>query len=149
MRFSPSTFGWYPEHIDYTSLPPDVVEVDDGLYLQLIGKQIEVGPSGQPREKVALPPTFEQRKDALLSAVDAHLNQAARARGYDDIRTAVTYAEEPAVPKFQAEGQAMRAWRSLVYAKCYEVLAAVQSGGMAEPTKEQLLALLPVLNLPE
>jgi len=115
----------------------------------LIGKQIEVDSGGQPREKVAQPPTFERRKEALLAAVDAHLNGAARARGYDDIRTAVTYAEEPAVPKFQAEGQAMRAWRSLVYAKCYEVLAAVQSGAMTEPTQEQLLKLLPVLNLPE
>jgi len=60
----------------------------------------------------------------ITTAVQAHLDAAARAAGYDDIRSVVTYADEPAVPKFQADGQAFRAWRSLVWAKCYELLAA-------------------------
>lgn len=90
------------------------------------------------------PLSVEQRIEALRVGVQEHLDAKARALGYDDIRTAVTYAEEPSVPKFQAEGQAMRAWRSLVWSKCYEVLAQWKAGEIAEPTQAELLALLPV-----
>lgn len=94
-------------------------------------------------------PPFKDRQAALLVSVDKHLNKAARAIGYDDIRTAVSYADEPAVAKFQAEGQALRAWRSLVYQKCYQVLAQVVAGELAEPTADELLGMLPELQLPQ
>ena len=67
---------------------------------------------------------------------------------YDDIKAAVTYAEEPAVPLFQAEGRALRAWRSLVWAHCYQVLADALAGTRAIPTAAQLIAELPALDLP-
>jgi hypothetical protein len=35
------------------------------------------------------------------------LNSTAFARGYDSIATAISYAEEPAVPKFQNDGMAL------------------------------------------
>ena len=148
MRFSPSALGWYPEHIGYPTLPADVVAVEDSLYHELWGKPIEVGPDGMPRELVAAPPTFDQRKAVLLAAVDAHLNAMAKARGYDSIITAALRAALPASP-FHDEGVAFGTWMDLVYAKCYEMLALVVSGAMEEPTKDQLLALLPPLNLPE
>ncbi len=84
----------------------------------------------------------------VTDAIQAHLDDAARALGYDDIKSAVTYAEEPAVPKFQQEGQAFRAWRSLVWAHCYGVLEAVQAGERGIPSVEELLAELPQLSLP-
>ena len=83
----------------------------------------------------------------LTSFVQSHLDLTARAYGYDDIRAAVSYADEPAVPKFQAEGSAMRAWRSLVWAHCNQVLMDVQSGQREPPTPEQLLAELPSVDL--
>lgn len=81
-------------------------------------------------------------------AVQKHMDDAARARGYDDIKSAVTYADEPAVPRFQAEGMAFRAWRSLCWAKCYVVQADVESGSREMPTAEELIAELPALELP-
>lgn len=90
-----------------------------------------------------LPPTPDQIQTRLTLAVQAHLDAAAQALGYDDIKSAVTYADEPSVPRFQADGQALRSWRSQVWALCYEILDAVQSGRRDAPTVEGLIAELP------
>jgi hypothetical protein len=81
-------------------------------------------------------------------AVQAKLDAAAVAARYDSIATAVSYAEEPAVPKFQADGIAFRAWRSLVWAYAYEQLAKVLAGEREQPTIEAFLLELPELVLP-
>lgn len=83
----------------------------------------------------------------FIAAIQAHMDDTARSFGYDDIKSAVTYAEEPAVPKFQAEGQAFRAWRSKCWAYCYEQLALVESGKREQPTIEAILAELPVFEV--
>lgn len=86
--------------------------------------------------------------EAYKSAIQLHMDAAAQSAGYDDIKTAVTYAEEPSVAKFQAEGQAFRAWRSKCWAYCYEQLALIQGGKRSQPTIPELLAELPPLELP-
>lgn len=83
---------------------------------------------------------------AVATQVQAHLDAQAVALGYDNIFTAVTYATEPAVPKFQNDGIALRAWRSLVWAKCYEVLAEIDAGTREPLDAAQLLALLPTFS---
>lgn len=92
-------------------------------------------------------PTPEQVRRQYVAAVQMHMDNAARAAGYDDIKSAVTYADEPAVPKFQREGQAFRAWRSLCWAYCYDQLDLVMSGQRERPTIEQLVAELPAIAL--
>ena len=69
----------------------------------------------------------------------------AQALGCDDIKSAVTYADESAVPKFQQEGQAMRRLRSLAWARCYEILNAVQTGQRPIPTEDELIAEMEAL----
>lgn len=81
-------------------------------------------------------------------AVQGKLNGAAIAAKYDSIENAVSYAEEPAVPKFQNDGKAFRAWRSKVWAYAYEQLALVLAGEREQPTVEAFLLELPVLELP-
>jgi hypothetical protein len=102
-----------------------------------------------PLETTAPPPephapTREERAAALRSEVQKHLDLTAVAHGYDDIKTAVTYAEEPAVPRFQAEGRAFRAWRSLVWDFCYSLQDKVAAGLADEPTLDELLPMLPL-----
>lgn len=97
---------------------------------------------------VDIVPSEEQLIDRFRSIIQGHLDEAAAQFGYDDIKTAVTYAEEPAVPKFQAEGKALRAWRSLVWAYGYEQIDGVQSGARTLPTPEELIAELPPLVMP-
>ncbi len=93
-------------------------------------------------------PSEEQLINKFRAIIQRHMDEAAVRVGYDDIKTAVTYADEPSVPKFQAEGQALRAWRSLVWAYGYEQIAAVQSGERTLPTPEELIAELPPLVMP-
>jgi len=87
--------------------------------------------------------TLEQTAKEFEAGVQAHLNATAKAAGYDNIYTACTYADEPAVAKFQTEGAALRAWRSNVWAYCYTVLTAVQAKTRTVPTLAELIAELP------
>lgn len=76
-------------------------------------------------------------------AIQAHLDAKAKALGYDNIYTACTYADEPSVPKFQSEGQALRGWRSMVWYEAAGILADVQAGNCAAPSIEELIGGLP------
>lgn len=92
----------------------------------------------QEQAQLELSGTFEQ-------AIQAHLDAAARGRGYDSIATAVSYAEEPAVPKFQDDGKAFRAWRSLVWQYAYQELARVKAGEREIPALDSFMDELPAL----
>jgi len=137
----------------YTRFPNHILR-DDGLSIPIVEGNADYDafvewckePGNAPADPEG--PTFEQRKAALLLAVDAHLNAAARAKGYDSIITAALRAALPASP-FHDEGIAFGTWMDLVYEKCYEVLAQVQTNEIAEPDEAQLITMLPALQLPE
>ena len=93
------------------------------------------------------PPTPEQIVAQYTAAVQKHLDDFARTRGYDGILSAATYATST-VPKFKAEGQYAVEARDATWAKCYEVLAAVEAGSRPMSTLDELLAELPVLEWP-
>ncbi|MDO8385098.1 MAG: hypothetical protein Q7T13_01695 [Polaromonas sp.] len=95
------------------------------------------------------PPTAYELKSALVNAVQLYLDQGAQSLGYDDLKTAATYADEPAVPQFQNEGRALRAWRSLTWAYCHGVLADVLAEARPIPTAPELIAELPAFVIPE
>jgi hypothetical protein len=82
-----------------------------------------------------------------VKAVQAVLDGKARERHYDGILSACTYATSTN-SKFQKEGQACVSWRDAVWAKCYDLLAQVKSGALAQPTLADLLAMLPALDWP-
>ena len=131
-------------------IPVDAVEITTEEHAALIegqalGKVIVADESGRPILQDPPPPTAEQIMARLEARVQQWLDEQARALGYDDIKSAVTYAEESAVPKFQQEGQAMRRLRSLVWARCYEILNAVQAGQRPIPTEEELIAEMEAL----
>lgn len=73
-----------------------------------------------------------------------HLDGLAQSMGYKNIDAAVSYAEEPAVPKYQEEGRALRQHRSLFWRAFYEELATVGRDD-EPPTVTELLARLPSL----
>ena len=155
MFFSPAKLGFYVPSINGSAIPPDAVEITPAQHAALLaaqsaGKRIVPDANGYPVAQDPPPPpapTAEQIRADRVADVYAHLNTAAQALGYDDIRAAVTYADEPAVPKFQAEGRAFRAWRSLVWAHCYQVLDDVQAGRRPIPSAQDLIAELPALHI--
>jgi hypothetical protein len=88
--------------------------------------------------------TPEQIIATLTAAVQAHLDATARTRNYDGILSLCSYAASTN-PTFAAEGQAGVNWRDAVWASCYTIMAAVQGGTRAVPSKEELIAELPVI----
>ena len=125
--------------------PSGAVEINYNDHAALLaglsqGKRISLV-DGIPTLTAPPPPTQEQIIARMESMVQRHLDSVVGDRGYDSIYTACTYADEPAVAKFQAEGIAARRWRSQVWAYCHHVLDDVLAGRRAMPT--DLIAELP------
>jgi hypothetical protein len=137
MFFAPSTMGFYCHEVHGDTMPTDKVAISDDLYQSLQGWAIHVV-DGLPARKPAEP---VDPKPALIAAVQAALDEGARAQGYDSIASAITYRGDPN-PKFAAEAEAFFLWRSAVWTKAYELLAA---GDL--PTIEEAIALMPPLNI--
>lgn len=93
------------------------------------------------------PTPAEQAIASLTAAVQSHLDAAARARGYDGILSAASYAGD-AHPPFNMEGVAFRDWRGAAWATCYTIMADVQGGLRPVPDAATLIAELPALVLP-
>lgn len=153
MFYSKSTSGFYDTAIHGDNIPSDAVEITKAEHTALLagqseGKRIVSDSDGAPTLADPEPLSAASIIASIASAVQSHLDATAQSLGYDDIKTAVTYADEPAVPKFQAEGQALRAWRSLVWAKCYEMLEEVKSGNREVMDVAGVIAELPTLTLP-
>lgn len=94
------------------------------------------------------PPTPDQIVAQYTGTVQQHLDAFARTRNYDGILSAATYATS-IVPKFKVEGQYAVEARDSTWAKCYEVLAAVEAGTRPMPTMEELIGELPELVWPQ
>jgi len=84
---------------------------------------------------------LERAKVQLEQAVQAHLDATARARGYDNILSACSYASAPNM--FQKESQAFIEWRADCWTKAFQVQQEVAEGLRPVPTTEELIALLP------
>lgn len=80
------------------------------------------------------------------SLIQSMLDKEAQKLGYDNCNSACTYVDT-GVQKFDDEGRAFRAWRSAVWAKGYEILDAVKAGEMEIPSEEELVELLPTLEI--
>lgn len=152
MFYSKQTGGFYDSAIHGDNIPADSVEITVEEHQVLLegqsqGKIISADKNGKPVLKDPPPPTPEQIVAQYTAGVQQHLDSFARTRNYDGILSAATYATS-AVPKFKAEGQYAVEARDATWAKCYEVLAAVEAGSRPMPTLDELLAELPVLTWP-
>lgn len=133
-------------------IPEDALAVSDDAYqalfeAQAAGKVLAPGLDGAPVAIDPPAPTRNQLKSSLSSAVQSHLDSQAQSLGYDNIFTAATYADEPSVAKFQAEGRALRAWRSAVWQACGASLAEIESNDSPIPTAQELIESLPAFSL--
>lgn len=142
--------GFYLSELHGANIPLDAVEIDNDdyrAYTQEAGLWVRNGATGQRVAYAAPPPTEKEIIEQMTIAVQAHLDAHAQELGYDNIFTAVTYADESAAPKFQAEGLSLRAWRSNVWAACYQIMAEVKSGTRQQPTIVELISALPVFSM--
>lgn len=86
-------------------------------------------------------------KQAVADAVQRHLDTAAAPRNYTSAAAAVSYVGDPNA-KWDAEGRAVRAWRSAVWTACFAALDDVLAGRREPLTPEQMIAELPALVWP-
>jgi hypothetical protein len=152
MFYSKSTGGFYTREIHGAAIPTDAVEITTEEHAALLegqsqGKIIAADENGRPVLIDPPPPTAEQIVAQYTAGVQRHLDDFARTRNYDGILSAATYATSQ-VPKFKAEGQYAVEARDATWAKCYEILAAVEAGSRPMLTLDELLAELPVLTWP-
>jgi hypothetical protein len=153
-QYSPSQKGFYSPDI-HPSIPEDAVVLKKGEHAKAMEKQAQgwsiqgVNADGTMKLVEPAPPSPEEIKQAKVALVQSHMDEQARTLGYDGISNAITYADEPAVEKFQNEGRAFRTWRSLVWEKCYAIFDDVQAGARQIPTDQELIAELPALQLPQ
>lgn len=82
---------------------------------------------------------------AFKDAIQATLDDAARAKNYDDIVSACSYAGYPNA--FQSEAIAFGQWRANVWAYGYSELDKVIAGTRPVPTIAEIITELPALVL--
>lgn len=137
MTYTINQFGGIVRDSDGSSIPTDLLNTDYASYLAWVALGNTATPYIPPQ------PTPQELQASLTDFVQKLMDAKAQSYHYDNLTTAVTYADEPAVPKFQQEGQAFRAWRSQVWATAYSILADVQAGTRAFPTVSEVPSLLP------
>ena len=125
-----------------TEIPDPIRESDVTHFVSEIDEAPYVINTPKPIETV-----MQYHQNRLTQLVQAYLDEAPRARGYDGILSACTYATSTK-PRFAAEGQACVEWRDDVWTKCYEMLDQVTAGERPIPTDEELISELPVLIWP-
>lgn len=103
----------------------------------------------QASAEAAAEAAFEAGVAEYMAAVQAHMDAHAQSFGYDNLVSVVSYAEEPAVPRYQAEGKAFRAWRSKCWYACEQVLQSVKNGDRQPPAVAELLLELPAAPVQE
>ena len=94
----------------------------------------------------------EAAQQALLyqfeAAIQAHIDATARQRTYRNGDACATYVSSTN-PQWAAEAAAFVAWRDAVWAHAFTELDKVQQGLRAQPTVEEFLLELPVMQWPE
>ena len=103
----------------------------------------------EPVEEVPEPTPEEQEaalKKYYTDFIQSMLDKEAQKLGYDNCNSVCTYIDT-GISKFDSEGQSFRIWRSKVWNKAYEILDLVKNGSMEIPTEEELISMLPKLEI--
>lgn len=90
-------------------------------------------------------PTPEEIVKGYENAVQAHLDQTAQSRDYDNTYTCLSYLSSTD-EIWRRESNAFNAWRDQVWRQCHEILNAVMAGKIEPPTVEELIAQLPAID---
>lgn len=116
-----------------------------GFMEYLVAGSIHKVGSEYIQDWIVYKPSSQEIIRAFENHIEQVLNQTAKDHGYDNISTAISYADEPAIPRFQIEGKAFRRWRSIVWNYAYEQLGSVQSNETPIPSIESFIEQLPKL----
>ena len=85
---------------------------------------------------------IEGVKVAIINAVQAKLDKACRAKGYDNGFACASYATS-SVPSFKNEAESFIEWRDTCWCLCYDLLEKYLQGAIPRPTVDDVLNKLP------
>lgn len=109
----------------------------------------ETTPEGAEQREftiVAIPdPAPEVILKGYENAVQEHLDKTAQSRDYDNTYTCLSYLNSTD-EIWRRESNAFNAWRDQVWRKCHEILNAFMAGEIPQPSMEELIAQLPVID---
>lgn len=104
---------------------------------KLASRPIKVKPVEPEKSIAELQADFEK-------GIQAFMDSEARKAGYDSLSTAISYAEEDSVPRFQIDGKSFRKWRSLVWDYSYRELQKFFNGERKMTVLPEFLNELPL-----
>jgi hypothetical protein len=139
-------------HIEYTGETKEIEVIEEYIVIEdgqevtktrIVTKTVRVY---KIVENPAPPqPTVEEILKGYEDAVQAHLDNTAKSRGYDNTYTCLSYLSSTD-ETWHREANAFNAWRDSVWRKCHEILNAFMAGEIAQPTVEELIEQLPVID---
>lgn len=88
-----------------------------------------------------VPPTAQEQRDAISSAIQKMLNDKAISLRYDSILSARSYAGYP--NPFQVEAIKLANWSAECWATAGNIEAQINAGTLPMPTVEQALTMMP------
>lgn len=122
--------GYNPPAYDYET-------EDMAVVTPVAGEQVEF--TITPKAPEIVERVLMLRKTAV---VQDHMDAAARALGYDNLLSAVSYAGS-SHPIFGVEGDAFKQWRDACWDTTIRILADVKAGNRTVPTDSELVQELP------
>jgi len=133
-------------------IPVGSIEITKEEYIlafkgQEEGKYIISSPQGRPIVVDMIVPSTEEQLRSFSISLQYLLDNTASQYGYDNIYTAISYADEPSVLKFQDEGKAFRKWRSLLWEQANIIKQEVMDGLREAPSIDSLIQELPKLTI--
>lgn len=101
-------------------------------------------PEGASLTQVERPLTPQEERKVFEAYIQDHINATAQSWGYDSAMSAISYIGDPH-PRFDADGVAIRAFRSACWVSANAIYAQVIAGDIPKPTKDELMAMLPAV----
>lgn len=113
------------------------------MFLWMSGEESAVDQAAQAIGSINIAElSFKDRVSVYEKAVQDHLDQTAKIRGYDNMISACSYVGY--ANQYQDECIALLQWRANVWSHCYDVMSGVAAGDPA-PSVDALISSLPVL----
>lgn len=148
MRYDYITGSAYPESIKHEVLPETLVDVSEEDHQRIVNRTATQRHNVNQDGSVVITDiseTVESKVAVMGSLVQAHLDEVARAHGFDNINKAMLGAQFPG--DHQAASQALGSWYYASWSACKQLLAQWQAGQIDEPTIEVVMAALPSFEL--
>lgn len=88
------------------------------------------------------PDPVDVQLKALEAGIQAYMDSVAQDRGYDNIYTAIGYANST-VTRFKEDAEAANQWRDQVWVTCHKLLDQYLAGEIEALTLDQVIERLP------